>query len=68
LYTFIDDGIDIFHRDVEGAFWTEVDHLGDYDRLTTWVSNNRALKSWVEPPLLDRPDPLPVCVRSSGSR
>ena len=68
LYTFIDDGIDIFHRDVDGAFWTEVDHLGDYDRLTTWVSNNRALKSWVEPPLLDRPDPLPVCVRSSGSR
>lgn len=36
LYAFIDDGIDIFHKDVEGAFWTEVDHLGDYDRLVEW--------------------------------
>ncbi|MBC8356597.1 MAG: phosphocholine cytidylyltransferase family protein [Planctomycetes bacterium] len=36
LYAFIDDGIDVFHKDVEGAFWTEVDHLGDYDRLVQW--------------------------------
>ena len=36
LYAFIDDGIDIFHKDVEGAFWTEIDHLGDYDRLVKW--------------------------------
>ena len=36
LYAFIDDGIDIYHKDVEGAFWTEVDHLGDYNRLVQW--------------------------------
>jgi choline kinase len=39
LYAFIDDGIDIFHTDVEGAFWTEMDHLGDYDRLVKWTSS-----------------------------
>ena len=37
LYAFIDDGIDIFHKDVDGAFWTEVDNLGDYDRLFKWI-------------------------------
>ena len=36
LYAFIDDGIDIYHKDVEGAFWTEVDHSGDYERLVLW--------------------------------
>ncbi|MFT4641937.1 MAG: choline kinase [Verrucomicrobiales bacterium] len=39
LYAFIEDGIDIYHQDVRGAFWTEVDHLGDYNRLVQW---NRA--------------------------
>ncbi len=68
LYEFIDDGIDIFHSDVEGAFWTEIDHLGDYDRLTTWVSNNRSLESWIEPPLFERSDPQPDSVKSSSSK
>ena len=36
LYAFIDDGFDIFHKDVDGAFWTEVDPLGDYNRLVQW--------------------------------
>jgi choline kinase len=36
LYAFVDDGIDIFHKDVDGAFWTEVDHVGDYRRLVDW--------------------------------
>jgi choline kinase len=36
LYAFIEDSIDVFHKDVEGTFWTEVDHLGDYDRLLQW--------------------------------
>lgn len=36
LYAFIEDGIEICHKDVEGAFWTEVDHMGDYDRLLQW--------------------------------
>jgi len=36
LYALIDEGIDILHKDVEGAFWTEVDHLGDYERLRQW--------------------------------
>jgi hypothetical protein len=37
LYAFIEDDTDIFHKDVEGAFWTEIDHAGDYDRLTQWL-------------------------------
>jgi len=39
LYACIDDGIDIFHKDVDGAFWSEVDHIEDYNRLKHWVSN-----------------------------
>jgi choline kinase len=38
LYAFIEDGVAITHKDVEGAFWSEVDHLGDYNRLSSWVS------------------------------
>lgn len=46
LYSFMDDGVNIFHKDVEGAFWTEIDHIVDYQRLQNWVSkNNSALLS-----------------------
>jgi L-glutamine-phosphate cytidylyltransferase len=41
LYAFIEDGIAIRHKDVEGAFWSEVDHLGDYNRLSTWVARDK---------------------------
>lgn len=37
LYALIDEGVDVLHKDVEGAFWTEVDHLGDYERLRQWI-------------------------------
>ena len=40
LYAFIDDGIHVFHKDVAGAFWTEVDHLGDYNRLLDWIRSH----------------------------
>jgi choline kinase len=36
LYAFIDEGVNIYHKDVAGSFWTEVDHLGDYNRLLCW--------------------------------
>lgn len=42
LYAFINDGIDIYCKDVEGAFWSEVDHLGDYHRLVNWISLKKA--------------------------
>ena len=42
LYSFIDDGIAITHKDVEGAFWSEVDHLGDYNRLLDWISRAKS--------------------------
>ena len=38
LYSFIEEGVDIFHADVKGEFWTEVDNLNDYQRLTSWLS------------------------------
>jgi len=39
LYSFIDEkSIDIFHEDVIGSFWTEVDTPADYDRLMSWTS------------------------------
>ena len=67
LYDFIDNGIDVFHKDVEGAFWTEVDHLGDYNRLTTWISNNRTLGYRIGPPLGERAGLLPDVTRYDGS-
>jgi len=42
LYSFMEDGVNIFHKDVEGAFWTEIDHIGDYQRLQNWVSKNNS--------------------------
>lgn len=36
LYAYLEDGFDVFHKDVDGAFWTEVDHAGDYNRLVQW--------------------------------
>ena len=38
LYSFIEERMDIFHQDVEGIFWTEVDTPVDYKRLTDWTS------------------------------
>ena len=43
LYSFMDDGVNIFHKDVEGAFWTEIDHIVDYQRLQNWVSKNNSV-------------------------
>ena len=37
LYSFIEEGVDIFHVDVEKIFWTEVDTPADYERLTSWA-------------------------------
>ena len=42
LYAFIEDGIAITHKDVDGAFWSEVDDLEDYNRLSNWVSLDKA--------------------------
>jgi len=38
LYSFIEEGVDIFHTDIKGAFWTELDDRNDYQRLTDWLS------------------------------
>jgi len=38
LYSFIEEGVDIFHTDIKGTFWTEVDDRCDYQRLTSWLS------------------------------
>jgi len=38
LYSFIEEGVDIFHTDIKGTFWTEVDNSTDYQRLISWLS------------------------------
>ena len=38
LYSFIEEGVDIFHTDIKGTFWTEVDNSTDYQRLSSWLS------------------------------
>ncbi len=40
LYSFIEEETGIFHADVKGEFWTELDHHGDYQRLKSWLSKN----------------------------
>lgn len=38
LYSFVEEGVDIFHTDVKGTFWTEIDDRHDYQRLISWLS------------------------------
>ena len=38
LYSFLGGDFDVNCVDVRGAFWTEVDHAGDYARLTDWLT------------------------------
>ncbi|PCI37614.1 MAG: choline-phosphate cytidylyltransferase [Elusimicrobia bacterium] len=37
LYSFIPQGVPIYHHDVAGTFWTEIDDPKDYDRLQAWL-------------------------------
>lgn len=67
LYDFIDDGINVFHKDVEGAFWSEVDNIDDYNRLTAWISNKRALGNRSEPCVRERAALLPNVPGFNGS-
>ena len=39
LYSFLGEDIGVNCADVGGAFWTEVDHAGDYARLTDWLAH-----------------------------
>jgi L-glutamine-phosphate cytidylyltransferase len=54
LYAFIDDGTDIYCKDVDNAFWSEVDDLRDYRRLMNWIS----AKNQVEPKVAFIPQTL----------
>jgi choline kinase len=45
LYEFIEAGDKICHEDIKGFFWTEIDHAGDYQRLTRWISRNAVQRS-----------------------
>jgi len=45
LYSFIDDGMTIYHEDVIGTFWTEVDHIEDYKRLNNWLADKNTVSS-----------------------
>lgn len=47
LYSFIDDGVTIYHEDIKGTYWTEVDHLGDYQGLNAWLAKQARLSSGV---------------------
>ncbi len=38
LYSLIEQGMDIYHTDIKGTLWTEVDDHNDYKRLTSWLS------------------------------
>ena len=42
IYSFLDSDIDVKCADVGDAFWTEVDHAGDYARLTDWLARQPA--------------------------
>ncbi len=38
LYSFIPQGVPVYHHDVAGTFWTEIDDPRDFDRLQKWLS------------------------------
>lgn len=44
LYSFIEEDMDIFHQDVMGTFWTEVDTPADYRRLIDWTSPKKMIR------------------------
>jgi len=48
LYSFIDDGMAIYHKDVAGVFWSEVDHVGDYKRLNSWLATRNVIPTAVK--------------------
>ena len=37
LYSHVSEGVPIYCRDVAGHFWSEIDHAGDWARVTKWV-------------------------------
>ena len=39
LYKGMEVGDRIYHEDIKGAFWTEIDHATDYARLKNWISS-----------------------------
>jgi choline kinase len=41
LYSFINEDMIIYHEDIIGTFWTEVDHLADYERLNIWLTKQQ---------------------------
>jgi len=49
LYSFLGSEIGVKCADVRGAFWTEVDHAGDYARLTDWLTRQPAPPQTVLP-------------------
>jgi choline kinase len=49
LYSFIEENMDIFHQDVMGTFWTEVDTPADYGRLIDWTSPKKMIRRHQRP-------------------
>jgi len=45
LYSLIEKGIDIFHQDIKGSFWTEVDDRRDYQRLIAWLPKEHSIQN-----------------------
>ena len=41
LYSFIPEGVPVYHHDVAGTFWTEVDCPRDFARLQDWLAADR---------------------------
>ena len=37
LFSLIPDGMPVFHLDIKGIFWAEVDYVEDYDRIVQWT-------------------------------
>jgi len=42
LYSFLDQKDIVTHRDVKGAYWTEIDHMGEYLQLKSWLEEQKA--------------------------
>jgi len=42
IYRTVDQGAEVFVKDIAGRFWAEVDYIEDYERIKHFVRNSRA--------------------------
>ena len=48
IYSFADEDKDIYTKDVDGEFWSEIDYFDDYERILSHLSQNKSEEQGVQ--------------------